>query len=201
VPLNPGWAAAVRALAGEGEVGALPDPSAVAGAKALARAIEEARAVCAGLAVPIAARSLPQRPGTMSRLAAALRRHSVILPSAARFGIAVGLASGSSLRAVHADALGDAGDEADDRWPVAAAVEELAFLALALPPHRRPPPVDTGRAFLDHLDALGRALASKGRPPATSPAVPGYPRTSTAAAILTEAAATVSRPQSGSADT
>jgi uncharacterized membrane protein YccC len=94
VPLNPGWAAAVRALAGEGEVGALPDPSAVAGAKALARAIEEARAVCAGLAVPIAARSLPQRPGTMSRLAAALRRHSVILPSAARFGIAVGLGVG-----------------------------------------------------------------------------------------------------------
>jgi hypothetical protein len=91
---------------------------------------------------------------------------------------------------VHADALADvAGDAAADaRWPVSAAVEELAYLALALPPHRRPPPPDSGIAFLAHLDALRDAVAGGTRPPGPSPDVPGYPRTSAAAAILTDAA-------------
>jgi uncharacterized membrane protein YccC len=369
-PLDTRWATAVRALADGGSGDPLPDPSAVIGGDALVRAIEEAHAVRAGAAVPIGARSLPGRPGFASRLAAALRRHSVVLPSAARFGIAVGLGVGigralglghaywvgltvaavlqgsnlavtrrrvvhraagtvvgvaltfaflgwgppvwaavllavvaqfaielviavhyglavvpitvlsltlfhlgapeedigvalgarlldtaigvtlalllrrvlwphtaalrlpvlqarlvgsiretlqaawtagdpdtlpqqrralqtelATLRAVHADALADVGDDAvaDTRWPVSAAVEELAFLALALPPHRRPPPAERGRSFLDHLDALRVALATSTAPPGTSPDVPGYQRTSTAAAVLTTVVAASTR--------
>lgn len=365
-PLDTRWGAAVRALA-DGESGAaLPDPSSVVGGDALARAIEEARAVQAGTAVPMAARSLSGRPGLASRLAAALRPHSVVLPSAARFGIAVGVGVGigralglghaywvgltvaavlqgsnlavtrrrvvhraagtvvgvaltfallgwgppvwaavllavvaqfavelviavhyglavvpitvlsltlfhlgapaedigvalgarlldtaigvalalllrrvlwphatavrlpvlqarvvaavraaleaawtaddpdtlprerrslqtelATLRAVHADALADSGDDAaaDARWPVSAAVEELAFLALALPPHRRPPGREQACVFLDHLDALCTAVGNGTAPPAVRPDVSGYPRTSAAASILADAVA------------
>jgi uncharacterized membrane protein YccC len=95
----------------------------------------------------------------------------------------------ATLRAVHADALADAGDDAtaDTRWPVSVAVEELAYLALALPAHRLPPPADRGGALLDHLDTLRVALAGGGRPPGPPPDVPGYPRTSAAVAVLTDA--------------
>jgi uncharacterized membrane protein YccC len=365
-PLDPGWAVAVRALAHGHGGDALPDPSVVVGGDTLARAVEEARAVQSGTAVPLGARTLPHRPGVASRLAAALRRHSVVLPSAARFGIAVGLGVGigralglghaywvgltvaavlqgsnlavtrrrvvhraagtvvgvaltfaflgwgppvwaavslavvaqfaieliiavhyglavvpitvlsltlfhlgapgedigvalgarlldtaigvvlalllrrllwphvtavrlpvlqarvvaavraalqaawmtgdpdnlpqqrralqtelANLRAVQADALADEGDDAaaDTRWPVSTAVEELAYLALAPPPHRRPPRREEARVFLDHLSALCTAITEGAAPPAARPDLSGYPRTSAAASILADAAA------------
>jgi uncharacterized membrane protein YccC len=359
--LDPGWAAAVRALAGAGGGGPLPDPEGTVGADQLARAVEEARTMQTGRAMPLGTRSLPARPGLAAQLAAALRRHSVVLPTAARIGIAVAVGVGvgralglghaywvglttaavlqgsnlavtrkrvvhrvvgtvvgvaltfavlgwappvgvvvlaavvaqfgielviathyglavtaitvlslalfhlgapgedvgaalwarlldtgigavlalllrrvlwpratslrlpalqarvvagvravfgaawagsdalpqrrralqaelAALRAVHADALADADDTGPDvRWPVSAAAEELAFLALSLPPHRRPPPPDTARAFLDQLDALGTAVAAGTAPPPDRPAVTGHPRTSAAAAALADA--------------
>ena len=56
---------------------------------------------------------------------------------------------------MNADALADAGG-ADAGWPVSAAAEELAFLALSLPAQRPAPPPAVAGAFLDHLDELGR---------------------------------------------
>ena len=101
----------------------------------------------------------------------------------------------ASLRAVHADALADAGDDpaADERWPVSAAVEELAVLALSFPPHRRPPDPQHARDFLDHLDVLRTAIAVGVPPPLACPEVAGYPRTSAAAAALTDAATAAAR--------
>jgi uncharacterized membrane protein YccC len=362
-PLDPGWAAAVRDLAAGRSTGPLPDPADAAGGEQLGRAVEEARTVRSGRAVPVGARLLPARPGLASQLGAALRRHSVVLPSAARIGIAVALGVGvgralglghaywvgltaaavlqgsnlavtrrrvvhrvagtvvgvvltfavlgwgppvgvvvlaavvaqaavelviathyglavtaitvlslalfhlgapgedvgtalgarladtaigavlalllrrvlwprttsvrlpalqarvvaevraafgaawaepdalprqrralqaelAALRSVHADALADVGDDAgpDLRWPVSAAVEELAFLALALPSHRRPPPPAVAEAFLHHLDGLAAATATGTTPPPGQvAAVPGHPRTSAAATALAAA--------------
>jgi uncharacterized membrane protein YccC len=97
----------------------------------------------------------------------------------------------ATLRAVHADALADEGDDAaaDTRWPVSAAVEELAYLALALPPHRGSPHREEARVFLDHLTALCTAIAECTTPPSARPEVSGYPRTSTAASIVADSAA------------
>jgi uncharacterized membrane protein YccC len=357
--LDPGWAAAVRDLAA---VGPLPDPRGTVGGDLLRRAVEDARTVYSGRAVPVGTRSLPARPGLASQLAAALRRHSVVLPSAARIGIAVAVGVGvgralglghaywvgltaaailqgsnlavtrrrvvhrvagtavgvvltfavlgweppvwvvvlaavvaqvavelviathyglavtaitvlslalfhlgapgedvgtalgarladtaigavlalllrrvlwprttsvrlpalqarvvaavraafgaawsepdalpqrrrvlqaelAALRAVHADALADTGGDAgaDVRWPISAAAEELAFLALALPSHRRPPPDAAAEAFLHHLDELAAATATGTTPPPGRLAVPGHPRTSAAATALAAA--------------
>jgi hypothetical protein len=89
---------------------------------------------------------------------------------------------------VNADALADAG-EADASWPVSAAVEELAFLALSLPAQRPAPPPALAEAFLDHLDELGAAVAGPARPPTGTPVLPDHPRTASAAAALTSAVA------------
>jgi hypothetical protein len=87
---------------------------------------------------------------------------------------------------VHADALADAGG-ADAGWPVSAAAEELAFLALSLPPHRPEPPLAAADAFLAHLDGLDAALSGSTRPPTGIPALPDHPRTAAAATALTAA--------------
>jgi uncharacterized membrane protein YccC len=92
----------------------------------------------------------------------------------------------AALRVVHADALADAGG-ADAGWPVSAAAEELAFLALSLPPHRPEPPLAAADAFLAHLDGLDAALSGSTRPPTGIPALPDHPRTAAAATALTAA--------------
>jgi uncharacterized membrane protein YccC len=92
----------------------------------------------------------------------------------------------AALRVVHADALADAGG-ADAGWPVSAAAEELAFLALSLPPHRPEPPPAAADAFLAHLDGLDAALSGSTRPPIGIPALPDHPRTAAAATALTAA--------------
>ena len=94
----------------------------------------------------------------------------------------------AALRTVNADALADAG-RADAGWPVSAAVEELAFLALSLPAQRPAPPPAVAGAFLDHLDELGAAVTGPARPPTGTPVLPDHPRTAAAAAALTSAVA------------
>jgi uncharacterized membrane protein YccC len=95
----------------------------------------------------------------------------------------------AALRVVHADALADAGG-ADAGWPVSAAAEELAFLALSLPPHRPEPPSAAADAFLAHLDGLDAALSGATRPPTGMPVLPDHPRTAAAATALTTAVQT-----------
>jgi uncharacterized membrane protein YccC len=95
----------------------------------------------------------------------------------------------AALRVVHADALADAGG-ADAGWPVSAAAEELAFLALSLPPHRPEPPPAAADAFLAHLDGLDAALSGATRPPTGIPVLPDHPRTAAAATALTAAVQT-----------
>jgi uncharacterized membrane protein YccC len=73
----------------------LPVDRAATGAEQLARAITEARAVAAGTAPPTEPRPAPRAwPGLGPQLAAAVRRHSVVLPAAARIGVAVAVAVG-----------------------------------------------------------------------------------------------------------
>jgi uncharacterized membrane protein YccC len=99
-----------------------------------------------------------------------------------------------ALRAVHADALSDAGPAtAGDRWPVSVAIEELSVLALSWPHHRASPDASAAQAFLRHLDALGVAVAG-GAEPGPGPAeLPGLPRTSAAATHLATAIRTANR--------
>ena len=105
-PLDPGWAAAVRALVPAvhglpvGNV-VLPETAATAGAGLLTRALTDARTASVP---PAAARTLPPWPALHRQLAAGLRRHSVVLPSAARIGIAVavGVGLGQALGLGHA---------------------------------------------------------------------------------------------------
>jgi uncharacterized membrane protein YccC len=98
----------------------------------------------------------------------------------------------AALRVVHADALADAG-RADAGWPVSAAAEELAFLALSLPPHRPEPPPAAADAFLAHLDGLDAALSGATPPPTGTPVLPDHPRTAAAATALTAAVETARR--------
>ncbi|MDT0349250.1 FUSC family protein [Pseudonocardia charpentierae] len=105
-PLDPGWAAAVRALTPAvhglpvGNV-VLPETVGTAGAGLLTRALTDARTASVP---PAAARTLPPWPTLHRQLAAGLRRHSVVLPSAARIGIAVavGVGLGQALGLGHA---------------------------------------------------------------------------------------------------
>jgi hypothetical protein len=107
----------------------------------------------------------------------------------------------AALRTVNADALADAGG-ADAGWPVSAAAEDLAFLALSLPAQRPAPPPAVARAFLDHLDALAAALTGPDRPPTGTPALPDHPRTVAAAtaALTTSVADTWAREEAGPVD-
>jgi uncharacterized membrane protein YccC len=112
--LSPDWGIAVRALipaVAGGQVPATPlrcsDPPSAA--IPLVRAIEDARADLSGQEPVLAERAaLGGRPGLVPQIAAALRRHSVVLPSAARIGIAVGLgvAVGRALGLGHAYWIG-----------------------------------------------------------------------------------------------
>jgi uncharacterized membrane protein YccC len=96
-PLAAGWARAVRSLRpGSTEpVEPLPADRAVVGAEQLARAITEARDAAAGTVPPADPRPPPRAwPGLGPQLAAAVHRHSVVLPAAARMGVAVAVAVG-----------------------------------------------------------------------------------------------------------
>ena len=96
----------------------------------------------------------------------------------------------SALRAVHADAMADAGPSersSDLRWPISNALEELSVLALSWPSHRIPPGSREATAFLRHLDELAVAVLG-GEPPRPAPVtLPGYPRTLAAAGALAAA--------------
>jgi uncharacterized membrane protein YccC len=120
--LRPDWAIAVRALipaVAGGQVpatprrGSGPSPALVSGtppaAVPLLQAVEDARADLSGQEPVLAERAaLGERAGLGPQIAAALRRHSVVLPSAARIGIAVGLgvAVGRALGLGHAYWIG-----------------------------------------------------------------------------------------------
>ena len=132
--LRPDWAIAIRALipavtggqipatplCGSGPPptplrGSGPPPTPLRGsgpppaAIPLVRAIEDARADLSGDEPVLAERAaLGGRPGLVPQIAAALRRHSVVLSSAARIGIAVGLgvAIGRALGLGHAYWIG-----------------------------------------------------------------------------------------------
>jgi uncharacterized membrane protein YccC len=95
-----------------------------------------------------------------------------------------------ALRAVHADAMADAGPSSRPsgaRWPISIAVEELSVLALSWPRHRPAPGPADARAFLRHLDELAAAVVG-GDPPGPAPAtLPGHPRTLAAAGALAAA--------------
>lgn len=105
------------------------------------------------------------------------------------------------LRAVQADALADGGaraSTADRRWPVTAAAEQLAVLALARPDRRGPPPAAAADAFLRHLDALAAALVDDGDPGPAPTALPDHPHTLAAGAALTGAVRSARTPSPGS---
>jgi uncharacterized membrane protein YccC len=122
--LRPDWGIAVRALipavaAGQPPApplsasGPLPAPFSASGpppaAVPLRQAIEDARTDLGGQEPVLAERAaLGGRPGLVPQIAAALRRHSVVLPSAARIGVAVGLgvAVGRALGLGHAYWIG-----------------------------------------------------------------------------------------------
>jgi uncharacterized membrane protein YccC len=131
--LRPDWGIAIRALIPAVSGGHLPPPPLSASAPLpapfsasgppplpllagpppaavpLLQAIEDARADLGGLEPVLAERAaLGGRPGLVPQIAAALRRHSVVLPSAARIGIAVGLgvAIGRALGLGHAYWIG-----------------------------------------------------------------------------------------------
>jgi uncharacterized membrane protein YccC len=101
-PLDPGWAAAVRALmpalAGATEHSdggaALPSTAGVVGAEALARAVAAARAALGVEPPPVPQHLFPARLGVLAQLRVAWQGHSVVLPAAARIGIAVAVGVG-----------------------------------------------------------------------------------------------------------
>jgi uncharacterized membrane protein YccC len=103
VALDPGWAAAVRALrpaVGRARVPdwPLPDTGVTVGDTLLHDAVVRVRAALAGTATPATGGEpvgLPAWPGLLPQLRSAVHRHSVILPAAARLGVAV--ASGAGL--------------------------------------------------------------------------------------------------------
>jgi uncharacterized membrane protein YccC len=122
--LRPDWGIAVRALIPAVAAGHLPPPPLSASgplpapfsasgpppaAVPLRQAIEDARTDLGGQEPVLAERAaLGGRPGLVPQIAAALRRHSVVLPSAARIGVAVGLgvAVGRALGLGHAYWIG-----------------------------------------------------------------------------------------------
>jgi uncharacterized membrane protein YccC len=112
--LRPDWGTAIRALIPAvtgGQIPATPLPGSGLPAEAvpLRQAIEDARADLGGHELVVTERAaLGGRSGIGPQIAAALRRHSVIVPSAARIGIAVGLgvAVGRALGLGHAYWIG-----------------------------------------------------------------------------------------------
>ena len=94
------------------------------------------------------------------------------------------------LRAVHADAVADAGlvsRSTDTAWPVSAGIEELARLALSWPAYRPRPEPAQAAGLQHHLDELASAI-TEARPPGTTiPALPGQPLTAATTAALTSA--------------
>jgi uncharacterized membrane protein YccC len=113
--LRPDWGIAVRALIPAvtgGQVPATPPPCGSGtppAAVPLLQAIEDARADLSRHDPVLTERAaLGGWPGLVPQIAAALRRHSVVLPSAARIGIAVGLgvATGRALGLGHAYWIG-----------------------------------------------------------------------------------------------
>jgi hypothetical protein len=98
-PLDPRWGDEIRALVpaisgGPAPDTALPPPAEMIGADVLAHAVTEARDALGGVTPVPSGHGLPPRPRLAAQLRAALRRHSVILPAAARVGVAVGVGVG-----------------------------------------------------------------------------------------------------------
>jgi uncharacterized membrane protein YccC len=113
--LRPDWGIAVRALIPAVTGGQVPATPPLCGsgtppaAVPLLQAIEDARADLSRHDPVLTERAaLGWWPGLIPQIAAALRRHSVVLPSAARIGIAVGLgvATGRALGLGHAYWIG-----------------------------------------------------------------------------------------------
>jgi hypothetical protein len=113
--LRPDWGIAVRALIPAVTGGQVPATPLLCGsgtppaAVPLLQAIEDARADLSRHDPVLTERAaLGGWPGLIPQIAAALRRHSVVLPSAARIGIAVGLgvATGRALGLGHAYWIG-----------------------------------------------------------------------------------------------
>jgi uncharacterized membrane protein YccC len=114
--MRPDWGIAVRALLPAVAGGQIPPPTPSLSASGpppatvlLLQAIGDARADLSGQEPVLAERAaLGRRPGIVPQIAAALRRHSVVVPSAARIGIAVGLgvAVGRALGLGHAYWIG-----------------------------------------------------------------------------------------------
>jgi uncharacterized membrane protein YccC len=100
------------------------------------------------------------------------------------------------LRAVHADAVADAGlasATTDASWPVTAGVEELARLALSWPAYRPRPEPAQAAGLRRHLEELASAI-TEARPAATTiPALPGQPLTVAATVALTSAVSDAQR--------
>jgi uncharacterized membrane protein YccC len=108
-PLDPGWAVAVAALVpalsgGRAEDTPLPSTTGVVGAGMLARATADARVALSAAPPAGSGRALPRRPGILAQVRAAWQGHSVVLPAAARIGIAVAVGVGLG----HALGLGHA---------------------------------------------------------------------------------------------
>jgi hypothetical protein len=112
--LRPDWGIAARGLIPAVTGGQVPSaplggPGTPPAAVPLVQAIEDARADLGGHEPVLTERAaLGGRPGIVAQIAAARRRHSVVLPSAARIGIAVGLgvAAGRALGLGHAYWIG-----------------------------------------------------------------------------------------------
>jgi hypothetical protein len=108
--LDPRWADAVRALVpapADNRIGdvPLPDADSTVGGDVLSRAVEEARSAVRGAPSPtIRRRSIPRWPGLREQLLGAARRHSIVVPAAARLGtaVAVGVGLGRALGLGHA---------------------------------------------------------------------------------------------------
>jgi hypothetical protein len=94
-----------------------------------------------------------------------------------------------TLRAVQADALADSPRSTasnDRRWPVTVAIEDIAYLALAIPTDRPAPPAVEGAAFLASMNQLAGTMVDCSQPEPT-PMLPGHPRSTEALAGLRRA--------------
>lgn len=102
----------------------------------------------------------------------------------------------AALRAVHVDAVADAGQASgstDAAWPVSVRIEELARLALSWPAYRPRPAAAEAAQLQRHLEKLASAITGARLPVTAVPALPGQPLTAAAAAALTAAVADAKR--------
>jgi len=107
-PLDPGWARAVRDLLPAVSGGPVPEPAPPAahgaGTDVLERALRDAWVRLRGAGPGPPHPAPPEQPVVRTQLRSGLRRHSVVLPAAARIGlaVAVGVGLGHALGLGHA---------------------------------------------------------------------------------------------------